>query len=109
MNKLLLPTLFVSLMASTTSCDNTKEENNSIVIDRTTNNLLVKEWTGSYGGVPQFDQMQLDSLKPALLKGMDLKLQEIDAIVNNSEAPSFDNTIVPLQKAGKELDRVFTY
>lgn len=72
-------------------------------------NVLLQEWTGPYGGVPAFDQMHVDDVKPALEKGMALSLQQIDLIARNPEAPTFENTIVAMEKAGEALDRAFTY
>jgi peptidyl-dipeptidase Dcp len=72
-------------------------------------NVLLAEWTGPYGGVPAFDKMKLADLKPAMEKGMALHLADIEAIVNNPHPPTFENTIVALEKAGKPLDRAFTY
>ncbi len=74
-----------------------------------TDNILLAEWTGPYEGVPAFDKMDLDALKPALEWGMEKNLKEVDAIANNPEAPSFENTILPLEKSGDELGRIFTY
>ena len=74
-----------------------------------TENILLQEWTGPYQGVPAFDQMNVADVKEAVEKGMELQLQEIDAIANNTEAPTFENTIVAMESAGKTLDRVFTY
>lgn len=74
-----------------------------------TENILLEEWSGPYGGVPAFDQMELDQLQPALEEGMKIHLMEIDAIVEDPERPTFENTILALEKAGKELNRVFTY
>ncbi len=71
--------------------------------------LLLAEWTGPYGGVPAFDKVSLDGLKPALEKGMALNLAQIDAITSNPEAPTFENTIVELERSGDALNRVFTY
>ncbi|QWG06818.1 M3 family metallopeptidase [Flammeovirga kamogawensis] len=73
------------------------------------NNPLLQEWTGPYGGVPAFDKMHLSDLKGAVEDGMEMHLQEIDIIANNTEAPSFENTIIAMEKAGKPLDRAFTY
>ena len=75
----------------------------------TEDNILLAEWTGPYGGVPAFDKMDLDALKPALQIGMDRNLAEVEAIANNPEAPTFENTIVELERAGDDLGRVFTY
>ncbi|WP_373291171.1 M3 family metallopeptidase [Aquisalinus flavus] len=72
-------------------------------------NPLLAEWTGPYEGVPAFDEMQLDALKPALEAGMAMQLAEIDEIAASTEPATFENTIVPLERAGRELDRVFTY
>lgn len=72
-------------------------------------NTLLAEWTGPYSGVPAFDQMSLDDLKPALEKGMERHLAELDAIASDPAPPTFENTIVPMQLSGEDLDRVFTY
>jgi peptidyl-dipeptidase Dcp len=72
-------------------------------------NPLLAEWTGPHGGVPAFDRMELEALKPALATGMDRLLAEIDVIAADPAPPTFENTIVPLERAGDELDRVFTY
>ncbi|WP_426429798.1 M3 family metallopeptidase [Winogradskyella sp. HB-48] len=74
-----------------------------------TENILLQEWTGPYQGVPAFDKMNVADVKEAVEKGMELQLQEIDAIANNDEAPTFKNTIVAMESAGKTLDRVFAY
>ena len=74
-----------------------------------TANILLKAWTGPYGGVPAFDEMEVDYVKPALEQGMQMSLQQIDSIANNPEAPTFENTIVAMEKSGEALDRVFTY
>jgi len=72
-------------------------------------NVLLAEWTGPYGGVPAFDQMDLEQLKPALETGMERHLAELEAIAQNPESPTFQNTIVAMEKSGQDLDRVFTY
>ena len=72
-------------------------------------NVLLAEWEGPYGGVPSFDEMELSILKPALEAGMTTHLDQIDAIANNPEPPTFENTIVAMERAGRGLDRVMTY
>ena len=71
-------------------------------------NPLLKEWTGPYGGVPPFDQVKVEQFKPALMTAMAQNLKEIDAIANSTEAPTFDNTIVALERSGRPLARVTT-
>lgn len=75
----------------------------------TQENVLLQDFSGPYGGVPQFEDMQLSDLKPALEVAMAANMAEIEAIANNAEAPTFANTIVELEKAGSQLNRVFSY
>ncbi len=72
-------------------------------------NVLLDPWSGPYGGVPSFDKMELADLKPALEAAMALKQAEIEAIVEDPEPPTFDNTLVALEDAGRGLDRVEVY
>ncbi|MGB5322978.1 MAG: M3 family peptidase, partial [Lutimonas sp.] len=72
-------------------------------------NVLLKDWTGPYGGVPAFDKMKVEDVKSAMMRGMELNLEEIDAIANNEEAPNFENTIEEMERSGKALDNGFTY
>jgi peptidyl-dipeptidase Dcp len=72
-------------------------------------NLMLQEWTGPYGGVPAFDKMEVALLPEAMEEAMALNLAEIQAITDNPDAPSFENTIIPLERSGEVLDRVSTY
>ncbi len=74
-----------------------------------TNNILLAEWTGPYGGVPAFDRMNLDDLAPALEKAMSDRLAEVEAIASDPAPPTFENTIVAMERSGRELDRVMAY
>src|SRR2546426_11338057 len=62
-------------------------------------NPLLAEWEGAYGGVPPFDKVQVALFKPALETAMAENLAEIDKIADNSTAPSFENTIVAMERA----------
>lgn len=73
-----------------------------------TNSVLAK-WTGPFEGVPAFDTVKLADLKPAMEIAMERQLKEIDAIVNNADAPTFENTIVALEAAGSDLNRIYAY
>jgi len=72
-------------------------------------NVLIQEWTGPYEGVPAFDKLSVDAIKTAVEEGMELNLAEIETIANTAEAPTFENTIVAMESAGKALNRVFAY
>ena len=73
------------------------------------NNPLLQEWTGPYGGLPAFDQIDISDVEDAMVTGMDLSLAEIETIANNNEAPNFENTIVEMERSGAALDRAFRY
>ncbi len=103
-----LKTIALSAIVLFTSCNQKKETVEGTETKETTN-VLLAEWTGPYGGTPAFDKMNLDDLKPALEKGMELNLADIDKIANNTDAPTFENTIEELERSGEELNRVFSY
>ncbi|HWK89005.1 MAG TPA: M3 family metallopeptidase, partial [Longimicrobium sp.] len=71
-------------------------------------NPLLAPWTGPYGGVPPFDQVRVEHFKPALEAAMAENLAEIDRIARNPAAPTFENTLVELERAGRTLNRVAT-
>ena len=55
---------------------------------------------------PPFNKIKTEHYEPALLQGMKRQNVEIEAIINNDEAPTFQNTIVALERSGELLDRV---
>lgn len=55
---------------------------------------------------PAFDTYQNEHYGPALGAGMAEQLSEVEAIANNPEAPTFENTIVAMEKTGATLSRV---
>jgi peptidyl-dipeptidase Dcp len=69
-------------------------------------NPLLPDWTGPYSGVPPFDKVKVEHFKPALEAAMAENLAEIDKIAANKSAPTFDNTIAEMERAGKALSRV---
>lgn len=71
--------------------------------------LLLAKWQGPYQGVPEFDKVTMAGLIPAMKEGMKANLAEIEAIANNTELPTFENTIVAMERTGEALDRIFTY
>ena len=75
----------------------------------TSENPLLQEWKGPYGGVPAFVIMDVNDIQEAVEIGMELNLAEIEAIANSTEAPTFENTIEAMERSGAELDRVFSY
>jgi peptidyl-dipeptidase Dcp len=55
--------------------------------------------------VPPFDKIKDEHFVPAIEEGMREQLKEVQAVANNSERPTFDNTIVALERTGRLLDR----
>ena len=72
---------------------------------KTESNPFFTEFQTEYG-VPAFDKIKLEHYEPAFLKGIEEQNANIDAIVNNSEAPTFENVIVALDNSAPILDRV---
>ncbi|CAI8390958.1 MAG: Dipeptidyl carboxypeptidase [Formosa sp. Hel3_A1_48] len=91
--------LYLCIFSIILSCKNSEN----------TSNVLLQEWTGPYGGVPAFDKMQVADIESAVEQGMTENLEEIDAIANSTEAPTFENTIEAMERSGSTLDNVFTY
>ena len=71
-----------------------------------TGNPLLEEWDTPFG-VPPFDRIKSDDYLPALRTGIAEEQAEIDAITNNSDAPTFDNTIVEMERSGSTLIDVY--
>ncbi|MFT2008974.1 M3 family metallopeptidase [Pontibacter sp. 13R65] len=101
---------------ATTNCVNKKAQSNTetnatALTDapaQAPQNPLVANWTGPYGGVPPFDQVQVNQFKPALEAAMAENLAEIDKIASDPAAPTFENTITALERAGQAMNRVRT-
>lgn len=94
--------IFVILL---TACSDTKKNENETAM----NNPLLAEWTGPFGGVPAFDKMNIADLQEATEYAMEKHLEEINAIANNPEAPTFENTLLAMEKAGSLMNRVSVY
>lgn len=68
-------------------------------------NPFLTEWATPYG-IPPFDKIQTSDYIPAIKAGIEEQNAEIEAIVSNPDAPTFDNTIAPLELSGLTLSRV---
>jgi peptidyl-dipeptidase Dcp len=56
--------------------------------------------------LPPFAQIKESDFAPAFNEGMRLQRLEIDAISNNKESPTFQNTVIPYEQSGAILSRV---
>lgn len=68
-------------------------------------NPFFAEWDTPYG-IPPFEQIKPEHYLPAFEEGMKQQMEAIDAIVNNEEEPTFENTIVAYEYSGELLNKV---
>ncbi|MBC7507062.1 MAG: M3 family metallopeptidase [Sandarakinorhabdus sp.] len=71
-----------------------------------TDPAILWNWTGPYEGLPPFDKADPKLFSPALGTAIMSRQAEIDAITASPAAPTFENTIAALERAGQKLDRV---
>lgn len=83
--------LFISMMALLASC--------------TQKNPFLEEWNTPYG-IPPFDKITVADYMPAIEEGIKRHNAEIDAIVNNPEPATFENTIAAYELSGDLLSKV---
>ena len=69
-------------------------------------NPLLARWTGPFGGVPPWDAVTPDRFPAAFEAAQAAERAEIAAIAGHAQAPTFDNTIAALQRAGQTRDRL---
>jgi peptidyl-dipeptidase Dcp len=67
---------------------------------------LLAPWTGPHGGIPPFAKVKIAEFKPAFSTSMDLLRDEIRNITGSNAPPTFDNTVVPFEDAGRPYGRV---
>ena len=89
--------LMATLLFGAVSCaDKSKTE---------TENPFFSEYKTPFG-IPPFEQIKVEHYIPAFEKGMEEQAKEIEAIVNQTDEPTFDNTIVKYNFSGELLSRV---
>ncbi|WP_431247348.1 M3 family metallopeptidase [Leifsonia xyli] len=57
-------------------------------------------------GLPPFAEIRDEHYRPAFERGFAEQLAEVDAVVATAEAPTFENTMLPLERSGQTLQRV---
>ena len=107
---LIIGILFVSLAAC-----NSKTENNSEMSEKSktetksemsdNSNPLLSKSPLPYQA-PDFTKIKDSDFEPAFEAGIKEQLEEIDKIANNTEEPTFENTLAALEKSGQTLSRV---
>lgn len=97
-SKLILLAMSLALVA----CEQAETETTN---DEMRENPLLSEWNTPFG-VPPFDQIEDGDYLPAFEAAFAEHNAEVDAIIANSDAPTFENTIVALEQSGSLLDRI---
>jgi peptidyl-dipeptidase Dcp len=97
----------VALLTSCGTVEKTTSNNGQVEADSVvlTENPLLKPFSAPYGIAP-FAEIKPEHYQPAFTQAIKDQLAEIDGIVNNTESPSFSNTIEALEKSGDLLDKV---
>ena len=72
---------------------------------QTSKNIFLTEWDTPYG-MPPFEQITLADYIPAVKAGIEEQKQELDAILKNPDAPTFENTVAAWELSGRTLDKV---
>lgn len=67
-------------------------------------NPFLKNWDAL--GLPPFQEIKISDYEPAIMRGIELQNEEISTIVNQNQSPTFENTIVALERSGSMLNRV---
>ena len=68
-------------------------------------NPLFNEFTAPYGIAP-FSEITIEHYREGMLKGMEEQKAEIEAIVNNTDEPTFENTIAAMDRSGELMRKV---
>lgn len=99
----ILPVVMVLAALCHIDCQNTFAQKTG---DSKEMNGMLQAWTGPYGGVPPWNLVRPDQFVAAFDEAIKLAEKDIDTIANNSEPPTFENTIVALETAGRPLERL---
>ena len=70
-------------------------------------NPFFEKYNTPHGTVP-FDKIKTEHYEPAIREGIRQHIAEINAITDNPEVPTFDNTLLAYEKSGDLLNRVVT-
>lgn len=98
---LYFPAVFLVLLV--TACGPSQHTQND---DSMVNNPLLSPSDLPYGA-PDFNAIKNEHFQPAIEAGMKEQLAEIEKIANNPEEPTFENTLVAMEKTGQTLSRAY--
>ena len=98
-----IPFLILAILLS--ACNDSKEKKvkNEETMNENENPLLVESTLPYYA--PDFTKIKNEHFEPAMLEGIAQQRKAIDEITSNSEEPTFENTVIALEKSGELLER----
>ena len=96
MRKIFYSFITLSIMLTQFACTSQKKEES---------NSILKESNAPFGA-PEFDKFKIEDYKEAFDRGFEEKRADIKAIIENSDAPTYANTIDALEMSGRTLDKV---
>lgn len=94
-----------AMLAILTSCQNTDKKSTADGTTLSPSNPFLNQSKLPYQA-PDFDHIKDSDFKPAFEEGMKIHLEEIQKIAGNTETPTFENTLVAMEKSGEMLTRV---
>ena len=102
--KFILP--IIAVIAVATSCRNNNSKSEAKKPEQSTANPFADTSKLAYQA-PDFDHIKDGDFKPAIEEGMKIQLAEISRITDNTAAPTFENTLVAMEKSGQMLSRAY--
>ena len=103
----------VALLGGCTTTSQGADMDSIAAIDSQQTDVAIPEGTGYFAFdsslpfmAPDFREISEDDYVPAFEQGMAIQTAEVQSIIGNPAAPTFDNTIVALEKSGRMLGRV---
>lgn len=100
-----MATMAAGVMALASACASQQTATKAAGEQQETENAFLTENTNKYE-IPQFDKIRNSHYLPAIEAGIKAHNQEIFNIVRNRMRPDFENTILALDNAGQQLERV---
>lgn len=104
-NQTVMATMAAGMMALASACASQQTATKAAGEQQETENAFLTENTNKYE-IPQFDKIQNSHYLPAIEAGIKAHNQEIFNIVRSRVRPDFENTILALDNAGQQLERV---
>jgi len=97
----------MAIVAVAASCGNNNSKSGANKSAQSSSNAFADTSTLAYQA-PDFDHIKDDHFRPAIEEGMKIHLAEISKIADNPDAPTFENTLVAMEKSGQMLGRAYS-